>query len=276
MGGELLTSAQVAELLGVTPATVKRWADSGLLPCDRTVGRHRRFDRDAIEAFRRSRSGAAAGAPSAAARAGAGIVDRALRGEGALALQAALLAERARLGSWARVFDALGPELEELGRRWVAGEIGIVEEHLASDRVARALARTAETMPVPPGAPTVLLAAAEGEEHLLGLRLATVVFLEAGWAPLWSGRATPTSEVLRQVEERAVDAVALSASVVAPPPVLAAEVEGVGAACREAEIPLVVGGHGAWPDPPPYGTVLRDFAALDAWIAAADRDRRRA
>lgn len=279
MGGELLTSAQVAELLGVTPATVKRWADSGLLPCGRTAGKHRRFERDAIEAFRRGRVGGPieapampveADAPEAAPRARR-LVDRALGGEGPLALQAALLAERARVGAWWRVADAVGPELQELGRRWADGEIGIFEEHRASDAIARALARTAEVMPVRPGAPRVLLAAAEGEEHLLGLALANVVFLEAGWSPVWSGRATPTAEILRMVEERAVDAVALSASVVAPPPVLAAQAETIGDACRAAGIPLVLGGRGAWPEPPPYGRVEHAFAGLAAWIAVVER-----
>jgi hypothetical protein len=45
-----LSAAAVA--LGVAPATLRRWADSGRVPCDRTAGGHRRFDvskvRDAL------------------------------------------------------------------------------------------------------------------------------------------------------------------------------------------------------------------------------------
>ena len=40
---EILTPAQIAELFAVTPRTVRRWTDAGLLPSFRTVGGHRRF-----------------------------------------------------------------------------------------------------------------------------------------------------------------------------------------------------------------------------------------
>ncbi|MBV9958343.1 MAG: helix-turn-helix domain-containing protein, partial [Acidobacteria bacterium] len=38
-----LTSSEAARLLGVSEASVKRWADSGLLPALKTAGGHRRF-----------------------------------------------------------------------------------------------------------------------------------------------------------------------------------------------------------------------------------------
>lgn len=45
---ELLTAGQVADLFGVDPKTVARWADQGRLPCRRTLGGHRRFPRAAV------------------------------------------------------------------------------------------------------------------------------------------------------------------------------------------------------------------------------------
>jgi excisionase family DNA binding protein len=41
--GTVLRPSDVAELFDVTSRTVGRWADSGLLPSFRTVGRQRRF-----------------------------------------------------------------------------------------------------------------------------------------------------------------------------------------------------------------------------------------
>ena len=38
-----LRSAQVAELLQVSPKTVSRWAQEGMLPYFRTLGGHRRY-----------------------------------------------------------------------------------------------------------------------------------------------------------------------------------------------------------------------------------------
>jgi excisionase family DNA binding protein len=47
---EYLTPGQVARLLHVSPKTVNRWAHEGRLPCLVTLGGHRRFRRDDVEA----------------------------------------------------------------------------------------------------------------------------------------------------------------------------------------------------------------------------------
>ena len=48
---ELLTPTQVAQLFGVNPRTVTRWANSGRLGFIRTPGGHRRFRRSEITAL---------------------------------------------------------------------------------------------------------------------------------------------------------------------------------------------------------------------------------
>ena len=40
--------AEVAAILQVSPKTVARWAQQGLLPCQRTLGGHRRYPEPAI------------------------------------------------------------------------------------------------------------------------------------------------------------------------------------------------------------------------------------
>ncbi|MDQ6661286.1 MAG: helix-turn-helix domain-containing protein [Chloroflexota bacterium] len=49
-GEEWLSLRQVAEMLGMHPATVRLWADRNELPSRRTSGGHRRFRRSDIEA----------------------------------------------------------------------------------------------------------------------------------------------------------------------------------------------------------------------------------
>ena len=46
--GEWVSLRRAAEILGVHPATVRNWADSGKLPFRRTAGNHRRFNADAL------------------------------------------------------------------------------------------------------------------------------------------------------------------------------------------------------------------------------------
>ena len=43
-----LRSAEVAAILQVSPKTISRWARQGLLPCQRTLGGHRRYPEPAI------------------------------------------------------------------------------------------------------------------------------------------------------------------------------------------------------------------------------------
>jgi len=44
-----LSLNEASHLLGVAPATVRRWGDAGRVPTKRTLGGHRRFQRAAIE-----------------------------------------------------------------------------------------------------------------------------------------------------------------------------------------------------------------------------------
>ena len=48
---DVLSTRQVAQLLGVGEATVKRWADAGEIDCFRTPGGHRKFRLRDVTAF---------------------------------------------------------------------------------------------------------------------------------------------------------------------------------------------------------------------------------
>jgi excisionase family DNA binding protein len=48
----LLTPREVAELFGVDPKTVTRWAKAGKLTSIRTLGGHRRFRKSEVEDLR--------------------------------------------------------------------------------------------------------------------------------------------------------------------------------------------------------------------------------
>lgn len=49
---DLLTPAEVARLFGVSAQTITRWTREGRLECEVTLGGHRRFRREAVEAFK--------------------------------------------------------------------------------------------------------------------------------------------------------------------------------------------------------------------------------
>ena len=55
----LMTPAEVAELFRVDPKTVTRWADAGKISAVRTLGGHRRYQRDQVVALLNANNDAA-------------------------------------------------------------------------------------------------------------------------------------------------------------------------------------------------------------------------
>ena len=263
---ELLTSAEAAERLGVSPSTVKRWVDEGELEAERTVGGHRRITVAALDAFR-ARLSATATTIGPADQ----LVDLLLGDTSPQRIEARLLALRAETGSAVALAAAVADALRVLGDRWARGVLTVVDEHLASERLARALARLVEWIPLAAGAPCALLAAAQGEEHTLGLSLVELVLREAGWQTLWAGRFTPPAELVAAIGDRRnrVRLVALSASVVAKDArALALEERVVGGACADLGATLLIGGAGAWPARPRHARLVRDLGEADRLVRA--------
>ena len=263
MTQKLLTGAEVAKLLGVPAVSVKRWADMGLLRSTQSAGNRRRFDPVEVERFMKDQTGAVQPDHGPDVE---GWLELLLSECDSHQLLATIYAERARLGAWWKVAESLSAVLEEIGERWTEGTLSILEEHVATERLARILAQVADQLPSRAGAPRLLLTTAEGEEHTLGLSLAEIVIREHGWPVLWAGRRVPLSEIVAHVASGSVDAVAVSASSVADPGDLLAQTERLGAICRAGEVHLLLGGSGPWPEWIPYGARVVTFQELRGWL----------
>ncbi|MGZ3442279.1 MAG: helix-turn-helix domain-containing protein [Polyangia bacterium] len=260
---ELLTSREAAALLGVSATSIKRWSDEGLLACVKTAGHHRRFERAVVERFRVDPAGG--GAVEARDVELQEWIELLVGSDDLHAVEARLLEERALHGSWWRVAAALAPLLTEIGRRWADGQLSVVDEHLASERLARALLQVCERLPASSRAPAALLATAEGDEHTLGLSLVELCLREVGWRTMWTGRRTPVDELIASIERALppVQLVAVSASEWSSNRrTMAAQAHKLEAACRKADVALIVGGDGAWPQRLGWGVALRSFEAL--------------
>lgn len=270
MNDDLLTTAEAARLAGVGTSSVKRWADLELLPCVRTAGGHRRFHRHELERFLREHAHELAGDPNA-------WVELLLT-SGVFALHGELLRARDRLGAWHRVAEELGPALTELGSRWARGQISVLEEHVASERLGRALERAADSIASTPLDPHAVLATADGEEHTLGLSLVELCLREAGFACTWSGRDTPTADLIALAERGEAGLLALSASAASTDTArLRRQLAALGPACRAHGVRLVLGGSGALPESTEYGVRVRGltelFESARSWRNEATRGR---
>jgi excisionase family DNA binding protein len=265
--GDFMTTQEVARLAGVGATAVKRWTDAGLLACVRTAGGHRRFARSEVQRF----LGAQPAASEPEGR--EPWVGALLEAGDPRALEALLLAERARTGAWHCVAALAGKALGEVGRLWSAGAVTIFEEHQSSERLSRALARIADGLPLDPEAPRAILICAEGDDHTLGLSLTELVLREAGWVSIWAGRRTPLAELGPAISRLGARLLAVSASEASSDAVaLRAQAEAFGRAARAAGAALALGGNGAWPDRPRTGTRFTDLEAFHRW-ALEERGR---
>ncbi len=233
-------------MLGVTPSTMKRWADEGIVVCERTAGGHRRFRRSALEGFRRGPT--ELGVPDASTLDDDGWI-AALIEASHHSVVGRLFALRGETGSWSGVADELGPVLTALGEAWAKGAISIAEEHQASECLARALVQVGLSLPTSSRPKRALLATAEGERHELGLRLAELCLRSRQWRSVWVGSNTPTDVLASHVESSDIELVVVTASAwmenVSSLGRIAKRLRRV---CDDRDVTLVLGGGGQWPE----------------------------
>lgn len=256
---ELMTTREAAALLGVGTTSIKRWADSGLLTCVKTPGGHRRFPRSSVEALLGQ---AVASQASHTGRVSDWMTLLLGRGDGESVVDA-LMAEHRERGTWAAVGDALGAVLDEIGRAWARGAITVIEEHVATERLQRGLARCSESLALSDDAPGAFLLTAEGDDHEVGLSLIELCLRENGWRPTWAGMRTPVYFACEFLATCDDELVAVSASQNSRDAAqLADQCQRLEAVCRDRGLRLVLGGAGLWPEEPAYAARVRTCAEL--------------
>lgn len=260
-----LTSTEVAQIASVNPSTIKRWADSGLLPYTRTAGGHRRFAQADVERFLRRQ-----GQHSSDNEALAQSLECLIRGD-RFEIDSMLLAARSRLGTWHSVADELSAVLTLLGQKWADGHLTIEDEHVASEALHRSIARICDVLPHGIAAKRCLLACVPKDDHVLGLCLAELCLREHGWNAHWLGRNTPREEIERAVRSGRVQAVGVSASAfIQSKKILADFAQRLGKTCHAHQVPLALGGSGSWPSDLNFAYRITTFTDFSRWIAERD------
>lgn len=125
----------------------------------------------------------------------------------------------------------IAPAMWRIGELWEQGEISVADEHLATALTHQAMANIYGPNlghKVMPG--RILMAAVEGEQHALGLRMAADVIELAGYETIYLGADVPTADLLQAVATRSPDLIGLSATMPSSIPALdraIAEIQGV-------------------------------------------------
>ena len=203
-----LTSKEAARLLGVSEASIKRWADIGILPVLKTAGGHRRFRPEDIAVHRRnSFSGTHSSIRMPPKRHTqsrnksvvpdrkelASLLYKSLV-QGRSADAAAILVRLHLNGSTvADLADQLlCPVMRTIGDLWQTGELSVAEEHFATRTALEALYTVRISLQVEePNRHSAICCAIEGDYHELPVNLAAQALEACGWKVFNLSTSTP-------------------------------------------------------------------------------------
>lgn len=160
----------------------------------------------------------------------------------------------------------VAPAMHEIGALWEKGAITVADEHAATELTHRVLAGLRSPFSVGVSAdsedrresPLALLAAVEGEQHALGLRMAADVLEDSGYRVVYLGADVPTYALLQSVRAFSPDLLALSATMPELTPVLEEVVDGIRR--EHPQVDLLLGGQAAAESR--GGTQIRDIESL--------------
>ena len=162
------------------------------------------------------------------------------------------------------------PAMVRVGELWERAAITTADEHLATAITHQALLRLLEGLRVarPASRPRVLLAAVQGQHHVLGLRMVADVLEGAGFDVLYLGADVPVESLRAFAAERRPAVVGLAYGMVGDVGALAESVCALHETCPDAR--LMLGGpavpiglrDAAYPWVPSSETVLQTVDAL--------------
>lgn len=216
-----LTTKEVARLLQVSEATVKRWADDGLLQSSKTAGGHRRFSTQSIASLRREKG---IGSPPPPAlppppkdhelrlTSPGRFTELLLEGDEKEA--AAVLIHAYMEGqSLVTLFDkTISEAMHEVGELWFRGTITVADEHLASRVVLSALQKLrGVVVPAEPNGMRAICCGIEGDLHELPVHLGEIILETEGWDTRNLGPNTPLFSLREMTTQQRPQLVCLSA-----------------------------------------------------------------
>lgn len=180
---------------------------------------------------------------------------------------AQLILDAARQGESIRdlYLQVLVPAQAELGRMWVANEINIAEEHLATATTKMVLSRLRPHAATPPPlGRTVVLAAVAGNQHDLGPQIVADFFEMDGWQVILLGADMPATDLVQAVEVFRADLLGLSVSLSSQLVALEQAIATVRRSACGERVKILVGG----PALAHSGDLPRELGA-DAYAATA-------
>ncbi|HUF03631.1 MAG TPA: helix-turn-helix domain-containing protein [Aridibacter sp.] len=252
-----LTTKEVARLCKVSDATVKRWAEAGLIVSERTTGGHRRFRPEEVARFQREQGLGVRKCPgdetpgSARSRlapnkgiAGSELFNCLVAGKEEEA--ANLLVKQVLDGcSMGEVFDdSVCSCMKRVGDLWFEGRLSVAREHLATRAAMCAVHKLRNVVPIEqPCGKLLFCFTLEGDFHELTTHLVQMTFENEGWEVMNFGSNTPLYSVEDEIRCQSPDLICISSTVMTDVERLARDYESFSKTLSSLKVPVVLGGR---------------------------------
>lgn len=210
---QLLSPKQVANAIGASESSLKRWCDQGLLNTVKTAGGHRRIPIQEALRFARERNLAAA-EPHLLAM--AATTDRKARRvengperlvealtNGNETQSNAIVFEYFQAGvSVSQIFDDIvTPAFQTLGDKWECKQLEVYEERSACQIVLRILHELRLKQLAPITKRVAMGATCEGDPYTLPVLMAEVVLRSVGWDTRLLGCTIPLNSSTKAIQQ---------------------------------------------------------------------------
>ena len=253
----LLTPKSLAQAIGVSESSLRRWVDSGAVPLTRTAGGHRRIAwADAMRFIRQSKQAVVRPEilglrqpPSAEGDTPQDDGQRLFRAlhTGHLEQARGIVFSLYLTGTpLTALFD--GPirfALGRIGELWHDDRRGILIEHRATDITLQILNQLRQTIPAAGAdSPLAIGGSPEGDTYLIPSLMAAIVAADRGFREMNMGPQTPVELLAKAAAESKTRVVCLSLSV-RPSDAVLREIGALSGALAGQGIPLVIGGRHA-------------------------------
>lgn len=222
----ILSSKQVAEILGVNESSVKRWADNGMLTCSKTPGGHRKFLKKDILFFGTKYS---YNVNTALLNISA---EKEIRNYPDIESIKSVLFKKLFISSEDELLDYLNSlilsglsivdlydsviskTMQKIGEQWMRKELSIEQEHIATNKILKTLIRLhSKVTPKTANGLTAICCSLENEYHELPVLSVNNVLAYFGWKVIYLGVNTPVESLKSGIMEFKPDVVCVSSTI---------------------------------------------------------------
>lgn len=199
-----LTPKRVAQAIGVSESSMKRWCDRGLIDFQKTAGGHRRISQASVIDFLRKSDHAIInpeliGLPEGTSRGSSSLAEAQARFLNAILNANELEASRTLVEQFlagntvATIGDVIiKSAFYEIGRRWNCGDLEIYQERQACEVSIRSLMLLRTYLKQPAETAPLAIGGAPAEDsYILPTTMVEMVFQEMGWRSRSLGARLP-------------------------------------------------------------------------------------